>query len=140
MISDVLKYARTRLAALGYVEHQDGFNYENVPRTNLDSRFHVVLGQVNGTKVNQDNQEIEANFMVRVFKSPGRNTPAIVDSSVVVADTIIMDFLKASNRLGQSGLKNIGFNTMTIEPLNDSNDNGVIISISFTALVVFSTR
>lgn len=140
MISDVLTYARARLSALGYTEWEDAFNFENLPKGRIDRAFHVQLGAPTGGNVGQDNQEIEVPFTVRVFVSPAKNTKSNYSTAVSKTDTIIADLLKSTNRLGQAGLKNISFNTATLEPIADSNDNGVIVELTFTALVVISTR
>lgn len=140
MISSVLSYARARLAVLGYQEWTDGFNFENIPKTRLDSVFHLTLGDSLGTDIGQDNQTIETPFTIRLFLAPNRNPKALIDQATQIADIVIADLLKASNRLTQTGIKTVWFNTMAIEPIANSNDNGVIIQFNFTALVVISTR
>lgn len=139
-VSSVKAYARARLAALGYTEWCDGFNWANIPVTKLDTSFHVELEAARGVSNNQDYQAIEASFVVRLFRAPTRTPKGLIDTATEAGDGVISDFLAAANRTTQTGLKNVRFDTMTIEPLDDSNDNGVIIRIAFTALVLISTR
>lgn len=141
MISDVKAYARARLNALGYKEWRDGFNFENIPRTLLDKSYCVELGVAVGLKDTQDSLDIDAPFTVRIFMKPRRESKGLIDEAIERADEIIFDLMAAVNRVtGTGGLKNIRFDTMTIEPLKDSNDNGVIAKITFAAHVIIPTR
>lgn len=140
MISGVKAYARLRMAALGYREHYDGFNFKNIPATQMDRLFHVELGESIGISNNQDSQDIETEFTIRIFRAAGSNPKTLIDNAVVLADTVIADLLKASNRLTQTEIKTVRFNLMAIEPNDLTNDNAIIVRMSFTALVIISTR
>ncbi len=138
---DVLLYCRTRLKALGRTEHTATFNYENTPRTRLATMFHVELGTTNGVSNNQDNQVGNVPVTVRIPFAPAREVMPIRDAAVVFADTVIADFLNPRNRLTQANsLKNVAFDSMNIEPLAESNDNGVVVVLGFSMLVITSTR
>lgn len=139
MIASVKDYARTRLGVLGYTEWSDGFNYKDIPKTKLDSVYHLELGESTGISNNQDHQVIESPVTVRLFKSPSRQPKTLIDQGISVADTVIADFIRASNRTTQSGIKNVTFVSMAIEPLEDSNDNGVTIKIAFKVLVYLTS-
>lgn len=133
-------YARTRMRALGYTEHTDGFNWKNIPSTKLDKAFHVELGEARGLSNNQDSQDIDAPFTIRAFQAPRLGAKNLIDTGVSMADTIIADLLMASNRLTQTEIKTVRLNTVAVEPLDESNDNGIVVKINFTALVIISTR
>lgn len=138
-IAGVKAYARTRMLSLGYTEWTDGFNFANIPATQLNSRFHVELGRSTGIKNNQQCQDIETEFTVRLFKTATSDPKRLIDSAAVIADTVIADLISASNRLTQTEIKTVRFNSMAIEPLDPSNDNGLTIRMIFTALVIIAT-
>jgi hypothetical protein len=138
---DVLSYCRARLKTLGRVEHSDTFNFENVPKPRLQSAFHLELGQARGTKVSQDNQEGQTPVTVRLSFAPARATTPIRDAAIAFADSVIAEFINPKNRLTQTNsIKNVMYNTTTLEPLANSNDNGLIVNLNFTMLVIISTR
>lgn len=139
MIADVFTFARARMRVLGFTEWLGGFN-RDVPKTQLNTRFHLELGQPTNAGNDQDNFSIEVPFTVRTFVAPAKNTPPLIDQMIARGDTIIADFVKVLNRQTVAGIKNVQFNTMTVEPLDESNDNGVILQLNFSALVVVSTR
>lgn len=139
-IASVKAYARARLSALGYTEWTDGFNWQNIPKTLLENRFHVELQPSVGISNNQDHQTIETQFTVRIFKAPTRDPKTLIDTGAGLADTVIADLLLASNRLTQTGIKTVRFNSMAVEPFDTSNDNSLVVVMVFTALVIISTR
>ena len=139
MIADVRTYARARLDSLGYTEWTDGFNFKNIPSTLLDTRYHLELLPVRGVSDSQQSQVMEAPVTVRLFKAAVRDARQTIDDGVSVGDTVIYEFLKASNRTSGASLKNVRFDSMAIEPLDETNDNGVIIKIDFTCHVEIST-
>ncbi len=139
MISDVKTYARTLMRGLSYVEWTDGFNFEDIPNTLLNSRFHVELGDASSKSINNDNDEILMPLTVRSFLQATGDPKKLIDQGALKGDTIITSFLKASNRTLQTGIKNVLFRSMKVLPLASSNDNGVIIEVRFDVLVIVST-
>ena len=140
MIAGCLDYCRGRLNTLGLVEWTDSFNFENIPRTLLDDIYHIELGTVSRKAEHHDNIEINVPMTVRVFGRAFVDTGAGRDAAFIQSDTIIDDFITAANRLTDNSIKTIQFDNMALQPLNDTNDNSLILVLDFTALVIKSTR
>ncbi len=140
MISGVFPYARARLKILGFKEWEGGFAFENIPNQRLDSVFHLTLGRAVTQGNNQDNQKIRVPFIVRLFKAPSADTRKLIDQGIQIADDVISDFLAAENRTTQDEIKDIEFDSMSVDPLSSSDDSGVIIELNFRAYVIMSTR
>ena len=139
-MSNVLGYARTRMKSLKFIEHDDANNDENIGRTALNDTFHLELNTFAGDGQNQDNLHILAPFTVTVYRNIRRDTNESRDEGIVIIDTIIDAFVKASNRLNISGIQTITFDSGKIERASESNDNAFTITLEFTALVIKSTR
>jgi len=139
-LSAVRTYARERVIASTGREEWNDVSWKNIPRTNLDRYFHVEFLPAFGIQNNQDNQDIDSGFLIRLFMQPDRYPNEIVDRATELADTVLADILSAGNRTTQLGIKNVRFDNMAIEPLDTSNDNGLVIQMSFTAHVIISTR
>jgi len=139
MIVDVLGYYRARLIALGRREWRDS-TIDACPQNELPRAFHLTPGATTGVSNNQAHQEMEVATSVRVPFMPQRKSTTLTDDAFAFADTVIADILNPRNRLTQTGLKNVYFKTMELEPTADTNDNGVTIRLDFTALVIISTR
>lgn len=139
-LASVLAYPRARMKALGFVEHDDAENFENIPRTLLDRAFHLEMETFARDGENQDNMEMAVPFTLKFFKGITRDTLAARDAAIVSSDTIIDAFILASNRLTSSGIKTVVFDSGRIEELATDNDNAFMITLEFRALVIKSTR
>ena len=138
---DVLDYCRSRLLALGRTEHADTFNFENIAKTQLSRAFHLELGASRGESNNQDHQIAQVPVTVRLPYAPARAVGSIRDAAVAFSDTVIAAFINPRTRLTQTNsIKNVQYDTMSLEPLDDSNDNGLKVILVFTMLVITSTR
>jgi hypothetical protein len=135
----VKQYARARMVGLGFVEWPD-VSWRNIPQTRLNDVFHLEHSEARAVVQDHDSLHVEVPFSVRVFLSQGRDPKSLADEILETAYGVVADFVAAANRLTQSTMKNVQFESMTIEPLDDSNDNGIIAKISFTALVIISTQ
>lgn len=139
MISGALAYCRARMKALGRSEWDDP-NFETLPHTRLSASYHLELGDAQSVSVAHDHQLVNVPVTLRVPYAPTRKPTALADEAIAFADKVIVEFVKAQNRLNQEVIKNVTFNTMAVEPLNESDDNSVILKIVFNTLVIISTR
>ncbi len=139
-ISGVIPYVRTVLNGLGFKEHPESSNFENVARTHFDTRYHIEFTGAGNTKNAHDNIEIEVPFVVRIFKRYFRDTRGGRDKTLAIGDTVIDKFLEAETRLEQSAVKNIEFDTLELEELDESNDNASRLTMEFTALIIKNAR
>jgi len=135
-ITNVKGYFRTHCKALGYKEHDDAFNWENIGEAGANKVFHLEFGDTRGEKMQMPGAlESGTQLTVRLFFKPGRNVTSGVDSAILESESLIKRCLKAANRLGTT-LKNVTFDSMTIGRLDPSNDNQIISTINFTASVL----
>jgi len=125
--------------ALSYVEHYDGFNFENIPGTKFDTAYHIEMGVARGLSNNQNCQVTEVPYTVRAFFAGGADPKAVLETSIASGDAIVAEMIDPSNRLVQSGLKNVRFDSMSVEPVADSNDNSIVVKVDFTAMVITDT-
>ncbi len=140
MIADVKPWVRARMTTLGYTEHTDGFSWTDIPATKLQSTYHIELGDVSEVKNSVDILECEVPFTLRLFIRGSSNPLAGIDSGAALADGVIAEFLKPSNRLGGQVIKNVRFQRCRIEPVANSNDNSIIVRSDWTSLVAMGTR
>lgn len=140
MIIDAIKYARARLVALGYREWREGFNFRNIPRTEMTRTFHIELGDVQGAGADHRTITMQVPITVRLFEPGDRASLAVRDACVTKADTTIAAFVLTTNRVTFPGVKTVVLDKMAVEQLDETNDNGAIIKLDFAATVVISTE
>jgi hypothetical protein len=140
MWSDVKPYFRDRLAVLGYTkEHSDGFNRENIPATVMHNTFFIELNGVAGIKNDHDCQHTDVSVRVNLFRNGYRKPREAIDQAIADAQTIVADFIKIPNN-DHPAIHNVVFDALSIVPIDDSNDNSLIIEMELRAVVIFSTR
>lgn len=125
--------------ALNYKEHKDAFNYANIPNTIINKSYHIETptGGRRGTYTN-GSQDIEHDCVVRVFFKGYRYPALAIDEAMASYGTILDRVLDSNNRLN-AGIKNIYLNDVNIQPYDASNDNLVLLEITFTCLMVICT-
>lgn len=139
-VKGIRTYARNRMAALGFTEWTDGFNFENVPQTLLSTRYILRLNDSSGGKVSNDNQEISFPLVVESAIKPTGNPKSLIEQGFDRADSIIDTFMVANQRLSQTDFRNIVHSSTSVVPLDgDSNDNGVRVLVGFNFLVIIDT-
>lgn len=140
MIADARKYPIDRLTKLGLTEWCDGFNTDNIPDAKTDNAFHVRSGTARTISTSQDSYEMDVPCTVKIFRSPQMDVKSLIEDSEVMADDVVKDLIAIRNRLNWPGIKNFTVNTVDIDPLRDSNDNGVVIKIECTARITIACR
>jgi hypothetical protein len=139
MIIDAKNYAVARMLALGYVEHKDPLNTENIPQQLQGRAFHVMIQEPRGISNNQNSQDIEVDFAVRLWLKGKIDVNAARDEALTKLETIIAAFVAPMNRLNATGLKNVVFRSGGIDPIAGSNDNAFVVRTEWTARTVMST-
>lgn len=140
-LSAVLPFFRTQLAALGYKEWDDSFNFENIPSSLIDKRFHLELQDALGVRNNQLDQEISVPVLARIFLKGYRNTSSARDDAIARGQTILETILKPEVRVGEypDGLKNVSLESMSTEAAKTSNDNLIVLNLTFSCLIFLDT-
>lgn len=135
-ISNVRGFYKTRLEGLGFEQWDDGFNFENIPSTILDGAFHIEVNPSSGGPTNQTIQNVTMPVTVRVFRKGFRNVSEGIDSAILDVENIICDIIAPAVRLS-SDIKNVVLDGFSVNPLDDSNDNAIMIELNFTNLIIF---
>ncbi len=133
-LADMVPYFRTELNALSYKEWDDAFNFENIPENIIDRAYHIEVGTLTGGAISMSDQEVNTTITIRVFLKGYRKPIDARDDAIVRGQAIVQAVLPAADRL-TSDIKNVIFETMNIDPLDDSNDNSIIMSMEFTVQV-----
>ncbi len=139
-IFTVKPFFRTILVRLGYTEHDSPFNRHNIPANLIDKKFYMHQDTIVGIKNNQDHQEMEVPIRISVHKKGFRQPTQKFQECMTAAEAIRDAVLAPKTRLTQPAIKNVRLLDISVEPISETNDHQMLISLSFTALVMVSTR
>ncbi len=134
-LTAVRSHFREKLNSLKLREWTDGFDVENIPSTLFDRAYHIGAPSGNNVLLNQGALTITGTFEVKLFLKGFRNNALAIDQAIEAAENAIKECsLAATNAKGN--LKKITPGQLTIEPYAATNDNAVIVNITFEAMVV----
>ena len=129
-------YFQEHLNALKLREWKDGFNWENNPSTILDKSYHLEFprGYRDGA-YDMATSDIRMEVTVRVFLKGFRNPADAIQSALAYWDAITARLLATENRTG-TVIKNVYYDSHQILPLSSSNDNVVVLEITFSCFII----
>ena len=130
-------YFVTRMKSLGYHEHNET-QFNNISENKFNKTFHLDIGDVANRGNGQRSLELSCPVTVRAFYK-GSNSESARDKALEGMDAIITDLLNPVNRLNVSGLANVTFQSGKRDPYSDSNDQDAMLTLSFTAFVIYGT-
>ena len=131
MIFDAVRpFFRTRLKALGFKEHFDAFDTDNVPSTLLDKSFFMSSGGVQGSESDHQVHNFSYPMKVVVFKKGFGKPVQARDDAETIVDTILSDLISPAVRLG-TVLKDIVPVRYEISAVSESDDKDIVIEFEF---------
>jgi hypothetical protein len=133
-LTKIRPYFRERLESLGFSEHKDGFNLENIPKTIINRTFHILVSSISGGPINHTHQNTVSTVELVLFFSGFRDVGESLDNAIDDVEKIVKDVCKVSNRT--KTLLNVVFNAVDFAPLNEQNDNSVAVRMEFSAEVI----
>lgn len=136
-LSDVRTFYKARLNFLGLKEHTSWNDDQNVPENIINHKYMVTLGLTNQLSFSQSHAEWNVPSAIKVFVKGYRDELENYDRAVTLADQILNEILKPSNRLTQACIKTIDLDGVSFDPLSATNDNTVTINIQFRNRVSF---
>ncbi len=123
---------RERLEGLGFTEHDQPFQPFQIGETIVDDSFHMETGTVISSAANQTVHSFEFPIIIRIYKKGYINVLQAYDEIHQTADEILADLLNQTVRIGDP-VKDIVPQSINILPMDDSNDNILVLELSFTA-------
>ncbi len=130
-------YFRARANTIGLREWKDGFSFSNIPSNIFDKAYHIEIGPGVGVSLNQNDQVINVQVIVRIFVKGFRDSAAGIDTAEALAENLIIEALDPVKRLTQTtGIKQVTFENVDYEPPLGDNDNLVIASVQFRVLTI----
>lgn len=134
MLTEVRTYFRTILDSLGFREWSTAFSFDNIPSSILSNSYHMTVEPILSSAPSHQVHQFDYPITLRVFLKGYRDERESVDASIEVSEDILCAVLASTSRLGTT-IKDIVPNSVQPIPLSGSNDNSIILEMSFTAKV-----
>lgn len=121
----VRPYLSQRLSLLGYSEHVDPFNDENIPSTLLDNGFHQLMLGILGADKTNASQGLDVPVQVKVFFKGFRKPEEALTQSIIKAEEIIKSVTAYKNYASYDPpITAVFLDSLSFDPYDlGSNDN-----------------
>lgn len=116
-------------------EWQDAFDINNIPAQIIDKAWHIRVGTTSYQGTAHECLGFAAPVDLKVCLKGYRTPYEAIDNAHALADAIIKECCKSTNRLNQANIKNVLPNLVNVREIGPSNDNVVVLEISFNVLI-----
>lgn len=135
----VRPHFREIFKGLDFDEFEEAFDLEFLADNNLEDSFHMESLANVGTEANQQADFFTYPILVRVFKQGFGDAFSLYDAVDLEKDRILAEVLKPSNRYQEVILK-VSCDSIVVVPLDESNDDAMIMEFSFTVTLACDFR
>lgn len=139
-LSQVRTYLKDRVAEVlpDWKEWSDGFNSENIPASLYGKTFQINYGDLSSESLNAT--AITDNFPVTLalFFKGARDPKSTIDSAMDRAHLIRRAAVNPSNAMTGINIKNVVCTGISAGPIHSSNDNAVMVTLSFNFYLMFN--
>lgn len=132
-------YFKTHLKALGYTEHLDGFQDENLGEINLNKAFHVRALSISGGSINQLDQRTDTVIVVSTYYKGLRNADEANQTALKEVEKVLKECVNITNRTSD-GVLNVVFNRADIRPVSDTNAIHCVIDYEFEVSIMIGVE
>lgn len=140
-LASVLPYVQEKLEVLGYLEHDDEFDLENIPSTKIDKAYSIQLGEFSASSASQLDYEWSVPMNLYVFLNGyARPNDAMLDA-INKATAIMDELFEIDERYSQTGIRNIKPQSLDFKKYADDADHIIVIKVGIEATVnVFNSK
>ena len=119
------------------IEHTDAFNVENMHVNARDKMFHIIYQNNSNIETHGDRVTDNISVTISMIFKGYRNTQSAFDSTSDTAHNIKLRASKISNYT--SGIKRVVCDNISITPVDESNDNILLVEMGFSVRMDFNT-
>lgn len=126
----VRPYITARMEGLGYKEHIDPFNFEDIPSTVLDNGFHQQILSIDGVGKNQASQGLDVAVQVRAFFNGYRTPEEALTQSIIDAEAVIADISAFKNYSENSPpITSVLLDSLSFEPYSEESNDNIVMAV-----------
>lgn len=135
VLGKFIPYLRSVLEGMGYVEHFDEYDKENVANTIIDKSYSITPRGLTSQKSSHLSFEWTFPVTINLWFSGYRKPSDATDDALEKVEAFLDLALDVSTRYSVSGLTDLFPTSIDFEPISDSNDSIIKASIGVTAII-----
>lgn len=132
-------YVTARLEGLGYAEHIDPFNDENIPSSLLDNGFHQLILSITGADKTNSSQGLDVSVQVKVFFKGFRNPEEALTQGIEKSEEIISEVTMFKNFQGLAKpITGVFLDSLNFEPYDEGSNDNIIQAVFVFRFLVYT--
>lgn len=132
-------YFKTHMKNIGYTEHLDGFQDDNLGEINLNKAFHIRVNSVEGGAINQLDQRTTTNIIMSTYYKGLRNADEANQTALKEVEKVLKECVNITNRTSD-GILNVVFNRAEVRPVSDTNAIHCVIDYDFDITIMIGVE
>lgn len=138
-LATIRPYFQSRMLAVSkeFREWEDAFNEDNIPNSELNCAWHLLLTGGSLVSFNQHCLSMDVAVTLSAWEKGFKTPIEAVDSGLKKLEAIIQECCRHSKRLNQPFIKNVVPSGFNIGAINSTNDNIAKLVIQFTLRIHF---
>jgi hypothetical protein len=134
-LGSVFPYIQNKMESIGYTEHSDEFDLDNVASTILDKSFSIQLGEFSASVASQLDYEWSIPISLYVYLN-GYQRPSDAMTDAINKASVAMDeIIDVGDRYTQTGIRNIKPTSLDFKKYAQDADHIIVIKIGLEATV-----
>ena len=135
VLNRFIPYLREKLNALGYQEHDDEFDEDNIAATVIDKSYMIKTRGITSARSSHTTYEWTFPVEVLLWFKGFRKPSDAVDGALESVELVLDEVLDISSRYTVPGLMDVHPSTIDFEPIDAPNDCIIQASVGLTAVI-----
>jgi len=119
--SKIRPFINKHMNDLGYTEHLENFDYEDIGSTKIEKTFQVEYNKISLDKQNSEVLDVDVDLTLRFFTKSYKNAPESMAKCLLTLESILARLIDPKNIMGN--FKSVELNGFTPVPMGETNDN-----------------
>jgi len=113
------------------------FDNSEIGVNGFNKKYHIFYGNVTTVSSDMNTTNDTVSAVVNLYFQGARTSTEALDNGMDIANLYRIECLKRTNFANLSFIKKVSCTSILAEPVDQSNDNAVKISLAFSISVVF---
>lgn len=135
VLTRFIPYVRTVLEDMGYTEHDDEFDQDNIAGTVIHKTFMITPGSLSSSVSSHTSFEWTFPVKVSLFFEGYRKPSDAIDGAIEGVELFLDQVLDVEKRFSIEGIQTLRPTSIDFNPIDGSNDTIIQASIGLTATI-----
>lgn len=135
VLDKLIPYVRTKIESLGYKEHVDEYDQNNIASTVINKTFMMTPGTLTSSRSSHQSYEWTFPLEIVIWYKGYLKPSEAVEYAIENVEIVLDELLDVSSRYSVVGLSDIYPESIDFEPISESNDSIIKATIGIVGVL-----